>query len=250
MGKEIKECMWCGEVKKLCDAHIVPRWCYDLKSENYKIIGENIKRPIRSQNGDYNQGILCRECDNTYIGKPFDDKSKIIFDKIIKAYDENNEFIKNNNYFNVKLISNEIDVLIKFALSILWRADLSKNRPLGAQVALGPYNEIIKKILQGDETVDNRFQVIITKYIYDNTINFESTVTVNKIVQKKKRYTEYMINFKGYSMNVKISNTPYESTFKYMTLIPDKGSINIACRNFENTPLYRMKVEESQKYKK
>lgn len=247
INSKLKECYMCGKVTKLCKAHIVPLWCYSRHdNETYRAIGDSIDYPKKAPMGAYSTEILCSCCDNNILGKLYDCKSKLIFDSIINHCDRH----KSDTTFEVPLPADDIKVIIKFALSILWRADIDPNNAIGGQVSLGKYRDIIKEIITEKSNLDNRTQVFIAKYDYSEGTKFDKRVAINKLISKKKKYTHYIIDFKGFSINIKVSNSQLEPNYKQLILDPNANKIKIMSLDFYNSPAYRATKDLVQKYKK
>jgi hypothetical protein len=77
-------CKGCGKNKKLIKAHIIPKSFYmNLRGDanHLNIISGNVKeRQIRSNIGDYDTNILCKDCD-TIMEKYDDYGNKLLLDQ-------------------------------------------------------------------------------------------------------------------------------------------------------------------------
>ena len=70
MKKEtIGKCKFCGQEKKLIKAHIVPKGFYiGLKYDRYLFVNVRTAQYKYSQQGGYDNSILCADCDNHVFG--------------------------------------------------------------------------------------------------------------------------------------------------------------------------------------
>jgi len=129
-------CKFCNQDRPLVKAHVVPEAFFrDLKTGDmplFLISSDARKRPIRSQTGPYDRGILCRPCENkfedwdNYAAKLLINDRDTAFERV--AVGEFDVFVaKAFDYEKLKL----------FLISVIWRAAVSTN-PLFDKVRLGP----------------------------------------------------------------------------------------------------------------
>jgi hypothetical protein len=171
------KCKLCLEDKPLIKAHIIPKFLYknsglyesDLKGQGRIHVGKisNDKfsyNPKGLPDGEYDQNILCSNCDNIVLQSYEDYGKKVLFDgnrklfKLIKATSLGYEYalVKNIDYAKFKI----------FLISIFWRASIS-DRIFSKEVNLGnETNEIIRKmIIEKDPKEPEDFCTII--YLID-----------------------------------------------------------------------------------
>ncbi len=66
----MKKCKFCGQEKKLIDAHIIPKNFYLMrKKDRYLCINSKTCKYIIQQKGGYDSNILCGDCDNHILGE-------------------------------------------------------------------------------------------------------------------------------------------------------------------------------------
>ena len=168
-------CKGCNEdKKKLIDAHIIPYAFFKRlrKDANHlNIIGsENNGRIKKSPKGEYDQEILCAECDHE-LGLYDDYSIKLL----IQRENEFKEICKNG-----KRLGWEVDFdfikLSKFLLSVLWRASISK-RPFFNLIDLGPHENIIKEnIFCADSGANPNYQFVLSLFDSDSIADLEKTI--------------------------------------------------------------------------
>ena len=161
-------CQFCGDDKKLCKAHIVPQaFNYPrLPDERSSILASNNKgfRTRRSQTGVYDTNILCSECDQK-LG---------VFDGYAAG-----ELLRATNRTPQKLDGKVVffeypdcdpEKIVRFALSVLWRAAVSKQH-FYKRVELGPYLAAIKSYLFGSIDLPKSIGVYPTEFVNAEVLN-------------------------------------------------------------------------------
>ena len=160
------KCLLCGKNKKLCEAHIFPKWCFKALYPNNKIEGKSLVMISDSQNytkrkrdGIKDSNILCGDCDSKILGELDDYAKGIIIDispKLIKEVDNSKIlFFENINSNKFKL----------FFLSILWRMAISRLEEF-RNISLPDkfIAELKSRIINQDGGNIDDFSVLITKY--------------------------------------------------------------------------------------
>lgn len=155
-------CRGCKKEKTLIKAHIIPRSFFmDLRSDQGRL---NIlptdasRRILKSQIGEYDQEILCSECDK-FLGR-FDDYGKSVLLDKTHTFEE---ISQNGHVAGWVIVDCDVVQLNKFLLSVLWRASISK-RSFFRNVKLGQYEEVIKEYLWGEESRINGVGCVIAKF--------------------------------------------------------------------------------------
>lgn len=130
--------------KQLVDSHIIPKSFYEEYGGKTLIsISEKTNKFCKIRNGIYGK-FLCNECE-----KKFSDLDNNAFNIIKKTNDTFS--VKNELKQEIKIIENAFlskEILHKFALSLLWRANNS-NRQEYLSIELGSYDEKIRVALLG-----------------------------------------------------------------------------------------------------
>jgi hypothetical protein len=135
-------CRLCGEDKKLIKAHIIPQCLYTLLQEPYpaepmiKIFKKSGAYPKRTPTGEYDDGILCADCDNHVFGNWDEYAGKLLLQKVDMNTTQRYYIVQDYDYPSLKL----------FFLSVLWRMSVS-TRPSFERVRLGPHEAQIHDML-------------------------------------------------------------------------------------------------------
>lgn len=161
-------CKYCGQDKKLCEAHIIPKFFYkkmhnNMQNPRLEIMKLGEKRPLISRIGLYDNNILCSDCDNklgyydTYAANFFRNIENISSSRQI-ANDIYVSVISGCDYNYLKLK--------KFFISLIYRASISQLKEF-ENVYLGEvYENEARSFLE--QTEDNlHFDIIIQKRTSD-----------------------------------------------------------------------------------
>lgn len=172
-------CNWCGESKKLIDAHIVPRAFYP-KTTDIRISSLESERESRSRKGIYDQTILCRECDS-HFGK-FDDYAA----RVLRPAPRRKDLLRNEAGFISKgdetryraywIRNPDVRKLQGFCASLIWRAGVTSRYEMSLQVS----NEVLlrcKRVVEGDE--ESFFDVIGMRCDEDKLSEFVARPTIH-----------------------------------------------------------------------
>lgn len=139
-------CQLCGNDRNLINAHIIPKsfWKFD------KVDGRPLAvfssrpnwRPQRSQQGEYDDNILCEECDNK-LG---------VFDQ--HAYENlvipiGTPYVKSPQVTALKYNGADGKIVHAFVASLAWRASKSQ-RNYFCRINLGPYEDLLRASFEGD----------------------------------------------------------------------------------------------------
>lgn len=171
-------CRLCTLEKKLVKkSHIYPEFLYkDLYDKNHKIIKFSTdeitrKNPkiSRPSTGVYDGKILCSDCENKILSGNYE------------SYVANLILLNNKNIKCTNGKSGEIEIIKienldykrfkNFFLSILFKCDICSFEEFD-DVKLGPYNEIIRKIVYENLfTTDIMFQLNILKLAQNSDFN-------------------------------------------------------------------------------
>lgn len=78
-------CKFCGQEKKLIDAHIIPKNFYLMrKKDRYLSINSKTCKYTIQQKGGYDSNILCGDCDNHILGEFDKEGYRILFSDFSK----------------------------------------------------------------------------------------------------------------------------------------------------------------------
>jgi hypothetical protein len=216
-------CKLCLKDKLLLNkSHIIPEFMYhgfyDPKHKLTSLIpsgllnGEtNIKK---TSSGEFEGGILCKDCDNKLLGEKYEDYAcKILYGKTLSEnfapkYENHKsqdgiKFIicKNIDYNKFKL----------FLLSILWRASIS-SRQFFSEIKLGPHEEILRNMIINQNPGDNDdYPIIFLTYITENSVP-KDLITQPCKIKTKEGHNTYLFAIGGilyfYYVNSKYHKLP------------------------------------------
>lgn len=179
-------CKLCLEEKELLNkSHIIPNSFFkiSLDGEKYlfrtsnKDILEHRENPKKIYTGEFEPGILCKECDNNKIGKFEQYGLKVLH----KGFSSKNNFIEktdvlNPKGFNYSIIKNVDYFKFKiFLLSILWRSSIS-SRDFFKDVSLGPYKNILRKMINDEDPLESKDFPILVYMPHDKKLNLKSLI--------------------------------------------------------------------------
>jgi hypothetical protein len=168
-------CKLCQEDRNhLIKAHIIPEFLYTqsgLYNEQDKFIDTDTTKLKNGQKsfkpkGDYDENILCQECDNIIIGQTEDYANKIFFGKFSKA-NCINENVKDLNEI-IQYAEVDYQKFKLFLISLLWKASIT-TREFFRNINIGIQNEesLRKMIFDKDPRVYNVYPAIIATSVFD-----------------------------------------------------------------------------------
>ncbi|MFT2092239.1 hypothetical protein [Paraglaciecola sp. 2405UD69-4] len=207
-------CKGCGEEKELIDAHIIPKWVYmNLRSDsnhlNLILSSEHNKnsRISRSNKGDYDKTILCKECDSVF--EKWDGFAKRL---LVDEFNNFKEIRDNGELLAWDMGKIDHRSLVYFFLSILWRSSIS-HRPFSRGVQLGTHEKIIKSILW-ERKLDNYpcYSVVLFKFYQDKDNTIEKTIFSPELV-KYDGINHYHLYLAGYKAIIKIDRNRKNPNF-------------------------------------
>jgi hypothetical protein len=191
-------CKLCRKNNKLIKAHIVPDFLYrhlglyQVDLNNQKRLSKaqyssgnftQLKRPLPT--GEYDNNILCSNCDNCVLQKYEDYGKKIFFDgsSTIKGFMfEHKKDISSDIEF-LEFSGIDLDFLRLFVISIFWKASIS-NREFCQQIQLDKEEEEVvrKMLLYADPKTC--FDYPIVMYFLDGE-HYQELITDFKRIVKK-----------------------------------------------------------------
>ncbi|WP_373503108.1 hypothetical protein [Aestuariivirga sp.] len=152
------KCNYCGENKKLIDSHLIPKCMYSMLEDGpLAVVNLSVPHPPKKSHiGIYDDGILCEDCDgllgvlDQYVCERFK-KNKL--NVVTAQLDDGWAVDESGNSLCFELPDIDPQRLVKFVLSVLWRAHLS-SRPEAKVVKLGPHADRILAILKQDVSIE------------------------------------------------------------------------------------------------
>ena len=133
-------CRLCEQSKKLCDSHIIPKFCYKpLRDANGKAIEVNIDQEevLDRQFAGHREKLLCVDCENRF--SRFETHSVRLFCSPLPPFSTGSKRIREYSDLDYRTLK-------LFFLSVLWRSSVAIN-PFFKHVSLGPHEEIIRDML-------------------------------------------------------------------------------------------------------
>jgi hypothetical protein len=198
-------------------------------ANHLNIVPGNVKeRQIRSNIGDYDTNILCKDCD-TIMEKYDDYGKKLLLDQIESfiRHEKNGQVlgweIQDFNYLNLKL----------FFLSILWRASIS-TRPFFRRVSLGFYEDKLKDLIWNEQDDENHiFGCVVAKFLPADIEGAEKSILdPDNLTLEARNY--YRFYFGGYNIWIRVDERGVSDQFKHAEIT--KGtSLKIVPRDFQKS---------------
>jgi hypothetical protein len=142
----------------LIEAHIIPKgFGRFVRGDAHNLtVTLNGADYSRLQLGQYDNNILCGECDNR-LGV-FDNYAL----QFCKSFKQEHKLVRPGVF---ELADVDGDTFAKFVLAVLWRASIS-SRPDYANVSLGPYTDVARDVLFGVQPLSGfkEFPVMVQRY--------------------------------------------------------------------------------------
>lgn len=188
-------CKYCGKQKKLCQAHIMPKSFYNLKSNSYFGISIDGKIDLtKCQHGLTDSNILCSECDGI-IGEYDKYAKQLIITNIRNNQNTNFKTIQNGKIYYFSKTDFDYFKLHKFFISLSWRASISQK----TSFSLGKYEDIALKIMKG-EMKDNHFLFFPIIYHLNNNNPMNDVVYTMLGELNKQKYI--LLTFPDYQIYI------------------------------------------------
>jgi hypothetical protein len=223
-------CKLCKKEKELIKkSHIIPEFLYkELYDEKHRMRrfdaiekAKGIEKVSKPPKGEYEAGLLCRECDGdrlgkyeSYVGKllakaEFPDEQKPNCQKIVNETGVEFLRIENVDYKILKLC----------LLTILWRSGISK-RSTYKDVSLGSYEEKIRKQLF-EENASSDSDIAIVVMSWRNDEQTATDIIAQPIKHIKNGKTHYSIILSGYIVLYFISDDSIDENLDLFRLKED-----------------------------
>ncbi len=229
----MKQCKLCHETKTLINkSHIIPDFyykklgLYNDKHQLHKIEAQEFVKSKKFKllpTGDYEGGILCKECDNEVIGNLEDYARRLFFgdlrpNQAIKINKFKNQFdgfeftiCENVDYKKFKL----------FLLSILYRACISSREIFKeAEIPSGDLEAIRKMIINENPGKVNEYPIVILSYLNDDTMPIDYVFQPIKSVSPEKFLITFFIGGFVFIFNI-TDNYPDINEIKDLTISPE-----------------------------
>ncbi len=230
-------CKGCGEEKKLIKAHIIPKSFYmDLRGdENHlNVVPTDIEqREGRSNIGDYDTEILCKECD-LFISRYDDYGKRLLLDQVASFKELRKDgklyayMISDYNYLYLKL----------FLLSILWRASISK-RSFFKAIDIGEHeNQIKDLIFRCADDGNTTYGCTLSKFMPADIGSLERTI-INPDCTKIDEINYYRFWLGGYTSWIRVDTKQDPEGLGRLELMEGRDAI-LFTRSFQNSNEHKL----------
>lgn len=200
-------CKFCGQEKKLIDAHIIPKNFYLMrKKDRYLSINSKTCKYTIQQKDGYDSNILCGDCDNHILGEFDKEGYRILFSDFSKY---KYEYLHSQRIYQLDNSCYDYRKLRKFFISILWRASITKLEEW-SNINLDGYEKKAFEILKGKREYDELFKILIYKNCFAEDINQEVLIAKGKT----KTYKKYVIQMAGYRIEIIVDSSRLTNKYK------------------------------------
>jgi hypothetical protein len=153
-------CKMCGNDRKLINSHIIPKSFWNIQKQGAEPLAVLSNRPgwrpVRSPIGEYDNNILCEQCDNQ-LGL-FDQH---VYEKLV--LDLGAPLLHHGTPLGFTYSNSDPILVKKFILSLVWRASIS-SRDYFCRISLGPYEDIFRNSFMGNETSNDEISCLISEF--------------------------------------------------------------------------------------
>ena len=198
-------CKLCNQDKVLINkSHIIPEFLYhNLYNDKHLLIRGNAldlvnksRKVSKLPQGEYEGGLLCKECDNkiigqyeTYLGSLFNNPYLAIPQRPIY-----HDFVGDDGLEFTRIENIDYKLLKLCLLSIIWRASISK-RPIFEYVKLGKYEDKIREqIYSGTPSIDTEIPIVIFSWTNDKETPTQIIAQPTKHKNNGKTFYSFVIN--------------------------------------------------------
>ncbi len=220
-------CKLCKEEKALIKkSHIIPEFLYkELYDDKHRMRkfdaiekAKGIEKISKPPKGEYESGLLCRECDGDRLGKyesyvasilaneELQEEQKPVCTNIINSSGAEFLRIENIDYRLLKLC----------LLTILWRSSIS-TRATYKDVELGQYEEKIREQLF-DENPSSDSDIPIVVMSWRNDSQMATDIIAQPKRHEKNGKTYYSIVLNGYVILYFISDNSIHDNLNFFSL--------------------------------
>lgn len=223
-----------NNVDKLVKSHIIPEAFFRaIKNGNdHLLVVSNVKNEFTKKSwiGIYDQEILCQQCESKF--QAFDDYGQDILLKNLSSFKPIID--KGKNEIVGWIIDKEIDfeLIIKFFLSVLYRASLS-DRKFFEHISLGPYQEKLKAIIELREKIGIELDVLLKRFDISKSSIASSILDPRPTrIDNVKFYQIYLGS--GYVAYIKVDKQRIPTELEKIT-IGKLSRLHIISGNFEES---------------
>jgi hypothetical protein len=228
------KCKLCLEEKELIKkSHILSDFLFlNVREEDNMMLLMNVDskskqdaNPKKVYTPEFEGGILCANCDNHILGANESYAAYVLYGK---GSDTREPLVQKQKHPDGKLLSlyaENVDyVRFKlFLLGLIWRASIS-TRPFFKQVTLGPYEEVIRKmLLEGRSGQRDEFPCVISYFHDKDSLPAKVAMAPYKF---RKRGIGYVIHLGQLIFMYFISPGSIDADFLEATISPE-GALRI-----------------------
>ncbi len=230
------ECRLCNVEKgKLCKAHLIPESFYrfmypsnNVEGDALRVVLHDVDYVKKSRIGLYDDSLLCASCDQI-LGRLDEYGKDILLTSIPKILNTGNDIFILTNV--------DINKLITFFLSVLWRCSISK-RPETRDVSIGAkFEGKIRRLLYQDNGSLDDFAVVISRYNYLND-NYKKMVILPTYLKMDGINFYYVYFPNGYKVLIKVDSRPQPPQLNSLTLTAGNPAYVVKAGYFEATLEY------------
>lgn len=232
--EKLDKCRLCAKEKPLGKSHIIPKSFFERFQEG-KMAAMLISNtqgiyPAKSRTGIYDPTILCLDCERKYFQEVDNYAAEILLNDTAKYF--TTEVGPKGLTF---MHSDKVDqhLLIRFFISVLWRASVSKNT-FFKRVDLGPYEvDAAKVILHPDKAAPKIFSVLLT--MWGDLDEKDSGLVMDPLKEKWYGVNSYRFYFGYFVAYIKVDQRDFTGVFEKIAL-GNSDTLQVIGRNLENSP--------------
>lgn len=212
----MRQCRLCGTNAKLVKSHIIPEAFFrELRSEGeipLLVTGREGHFPKKAPIGVYDSELLCSACEAL-----FSSGDSYGIDVLLSQFDR---------YFNplhlaertLAFQGDDVDNirLLRFLISVLWRASVSTQRFYGA-VKLGPHEELAKNSMFESAT-PSTFNAVLSRWDDAEDESHPTTGMMNPHKERWDGVNAYRLYFGKVVAYVKVDKRNFSETFEPLSL--------------------------------
>lgn len=234
MKKEYGICQYCGEERKLIQAHIIPHsFMNEIKKADKTLLMISLDKQCPTQSGIFDTSILCAKCDNTFSS--YEKEALKLFKLDLNNY---KQYLYENGqtelYYKIPNLLINAKKIQLFFLSVLWKSSITKST-IFSKVTLAKYEDIFKNCLK-QQIIPDCFSVILS--YYQNTALESSAKTLHHPGRHKMNGVNfYEFYFNGFDVRIKVDNRKH--SFDIFKIKNEEDIVIINRENFKNGPQYR-----------
>lgn len=225
-------CRFCGENRKLVEAHVIPRSFHRINPRDRQpsrlVTNVEGRYTQKIRKGVYDASIVCEECERRFA--PWDDYADELF---LKSWDRFEKITDRGYEIGYSLPAFDYPLLKLFFLSVLWRAAAS-DHVMFSKIDLGRREAVLKKAIErSDPGSIDFFGVVLQAFDSTNVGILDPHPERFSGVRFCRFYLSHIIAF------VKVDGRPFTELFSSMALGPGRPLVLLQ-KNFMTSPERRV----------